>query len=173
MSISYPSLIVRLNCVSEFTGASRSFRVIFRWPGLSKRLDSRGVHPSEAIFHLFQIFPLFSKKNSDSAENFQNFTFPEKFLDFHPTKFLMTDFLFIDHKFRIPPYFPCFSTFPLFRKNYNFPLLLKMSPLCFRKIHMLFAYFISLYVYFVSPYFDHDAFMHHPMHALQDRTGVD
>jgi len=23
-----------------------------------------------------------------------------------------------------------------------------------------------LYVFFVSPYFDHDAFMHHTMHAL-------
>jgi len=26
--------------------------------------------------------------------------------------------------------------------------------------------FYILYVYFVSPYFDHDAFMHHPMHVL-------
>ena len=24
----------------------------------------------------------------------------------------------------------------------------------------------TVYVYFVSPYFDHDAFMHHPMHVL-------
>jgi len=27
-----------------------------------------------------------------------------------------------------------------------------------------------LYVFFVSPYFDHDAFMHHPMH-VQDSPG--
>jgi len=26
--------------------------------------------------------------------------------------------------------------------------------------------FYILYVYFIPPYFDHDAFMHHPVHVL-------
>src|SRR6218665_1579837 len=83
--------------------------------------------PSEAMMHsaLFQISPLFSKKCSDSAENFHNFTFSRKF------------FLVIDHKFRIFPPInqisPLFSLLqyisPLFRENYYFPLLFQMSPL--------------------------------------------
>ena len=74
--------------------------------------------------------------------------FPEKFLD--------DLFLVIDHKFRISPQFSLFQYISptLFSKNYYFPLFLKNSP----------AFYI-LYVYF-PPYFDHDAFMHHPMHVL-------
>jgi len=29
------------------------------------------------------------------------------------------------------------------------------------------VFFYTLYVYFISPYFVHDAFMHHTMHVLQ------
>ena len=29
----------------------------------------------------------------------------------------------------------------------------------------MYVFFYILYVYFVSPYFHHDAFMHHTMHA--------
>src|SRR6218665_3055582 len=53
------------------------------------------------------------------------------------------------------PYFSrCFSTSLLFQ-----------IPLCFRQrqIHLLFTYFTCIF----SPYFDHDAFMHHPMHVLE------
>ena len=63
-------------------------------------------------------------------------------------------FLVLDHKFRISS---------LFRgENYYFPLLLKMSP-CFRKIHLLFSYFMCASF---PPYFDHDAFLHHPIYVL-------
>ena len=66
--------------------------------------------------------------------------------------------------------FPLFSLFqyisPLFREHYYFPLLWQISPL-FSKNSPAF-YIGLLYVHFVSPYFDHDAFMHHPVHVLMD-----
>src|SRR6218665_340078 len=46
-------------------------------------------------------------------------------------------------------------------ENY-FPLLSQIF-LCFPKIHQLFTYMDFPRI---SPYFDHDAFMHHPMHVL-------
>jgi len=76
--------------------------------------------------------------------------FPEKISDFHPPKFLMTFFLVIDHKFWISPILPVLVHFPPVSQKLLFPL------------HLL--------VYFVSPYFYHDAFMHHQMHVL-DASG--
>src|SRR6218665_1857805 len=86
--------------------------------------------------------------------------FPEKISYFHPPKFLTTYFLVIDHKFRISP---CFTTFlhPDSRKFIIPPYFSKFPP-CFRKIQQLFTYFTCNF----PPYFDHDAFMHHPMHVL-------
>ena len=105
-------------------------------------------------------FPLFSI-------NFQALwkilPFPEKFLDFYPPKFLVT---FFSHRPQIsnPPLFSLFQyIFPLFRENYNFPCFKKFPP-CFRKIHLLFTYFMCFS--FPPTCFDHDAFMHHPMHEL-------
>src|SRR6218665_1149506 len=89
--------------------------------------------PPETMMHfppLFQISPLF-------LENFRTFwkistilPFPEKFLDFHLPKFLMTFFLVIDHKFLIfPPIFAVSVHFPpCFDKNFLSPLLLQIFP---------------------------------------------
>src|SRR6218665_2192893 len=54
----------------------------------------RGVHPSETMMHfpLFQISPLFSKNFRTLRKIFTILPFPNKFLDFHPPKFLMTFF---------------------------------------------------------------------------------
>src|SRR6218665_3216294 len=108
---------------------------------------SGGVHPSEAMMHFPPVldFPLFSKNLQTMWKFFKILPFPEKFLHFHPPKFLMT---FCSHRPQIwnSPYFLCFSNISLcFAKIIIFPLLLKI-PLCFRKIHLLFTYFI---VYFV------------------------
>src|SRR6218665_3625543 len=84
--------------------------------------------------------------------------FPEKFLDFHPPKFLMT--LCLIQLF--PPIFPVSVHFPLFRENYYSPYFSKFPP-CFIKIHLLFTYFLCISF---PPYFDLDAFMHHLMHVL-------
>src|SRR6218665_2491274 len=96
-------------------------------------LVSRGVHTPETMMHFppcFRFFPLFSKKFRTLRTIFTMLPFPEKFLDFHPPKFLMTLFLVIDHKFRISPCFPCFSTFPpCFAKIIISPLVLQISPL--------------------------------------------
>ena len=77
-------------------------------------------------------FPLFFEKFSDCG----------KFSLFYP--FLV---IFFSHRPQIlnfPPYFPCFSTFPpLFRENYYSPLLFKISSY-FRKIHLLFTYFLCI-----------------------------
>jgi len=53
---------------------------------------------------LFQIFPLFSKKFQTLWKMSKMLPFPEKFLNFHPSKSLMTFFIVIDHKFRISPF---------------------------------------------------------------------
>jgi len=86
----------------------------------------------------------------------------------------------------IPPkammYLPLVSEFPLFPKNFSdsnykfqnfpllslFPLLFLNSPL-FHKICMVFTYFLC---FSLPPYFDHDAFMHHPMHVLFEQLRV-
>ena len=103
-------------------------------------------------FPLFQIFPLFSENFQTLRKIFTILPFPDKFLDFHPPKFLMT------------PCFPCFNTFPpCFAKIIISPPTLTNFPPCFRQIHLLFTYFTCISF---PPYFDHDAFMHHPMHVL-------
>ena len=97
------------------------------------------------------IFPYFSKFPPLLSKNF--------------SIFIHQNFwgLFFSHRPQIsnfPPIFPVLVHFPpCFAKIIIFPLLSKISP-CFRKIHLLFACFS---VYFVSSYFDHDAFMHHPI----------
>src|SRR6218665_2294838 len=79
-------------------------------------------HPSppETMMHFppcFRFRPLFSKNFQTRRKIFTILPFPDKFLDFHPPKFLMT------------PYFPCFNTFPpLFCENYYFPLILDKFP---------------------------------------------
>jgi len=85
-------------------------------------------------------FPLFSKNFQTLWKILKILPFPEKFLDFHPPKFLMTFFEF-------PTSFPCFSTFPPVSRSLIFPLLLKI-PALFEKNSL--AFYI-LYVYFVSP----------------------
>jgi len=107
--------------------------------------------PPEAMMHSpsFRFPPIFDKF-SDSVENFQNLTFPAKISD---------DLFVIDHKFRISPYF---LWFPSVSRKLFFPPLWKISP-CFRKIHLVFTYFMCISF---PPYFDHDGFMHHPMHVL-------
>src|SRR6218665_1165082 len=73
----------------------------------------------------------------------QIFPFPACFLP------VLEHFPSDSRKFIIPPLFPKFS--PLFSKHST-------------------AFYI-LYVYFPPPYFDHDAFMHHPMHVLDAPGG--
>src|SRR6218665_469100 len=80
---------------------------------------------------LFQISPLFPKKFRTFRNFFTILPFPEKFLDFHPPKFLMTFFfLVIDHKFRNSPLFSLFQYIsPLVSRKLFFPpLLLQLSP---------------------------------------------
>ena len=89
--------------------------------------------PSETMMHFppcFRFPPYFRKIFGLWGKFLQILPFPEKFLDFHPPKFLMTFFLVIDHKFRIPPYFPWFNTFPLcFAKTIiSIPTLTKFPP---------------------------------------------
>jgi len=83
---------------------------------------------------------------------FKILPFPEKFLDFNPPKFLMT---FFSHQ-------PVTVHFLPVSRKLLFPYFDKF-PLWFRKIHLLFTNFLCISF---PPYFDHDAFMHHPMHVL-------
>ena len=115
------------------------------------------------IFPLFQISPLFPKKIVKSTETFSNFTFSQKFFDFHPPKFLMSYFFVIDYKqiLNFPPIFAVSVHFLLFRENYYFPYFSKFPPEFVK--FMFFTYFMC---FSFPPYFDHDAFMHHTMHVL-------
>src|SRR6218665_2531749 len=63
-----------------------------------------------------------------------NVTFPNKFVNFHPPKFLMT---FFSHLLKILnfPYLRCFSTFPYFGKI--------IISLCFSKFLLHFVKFAS------------------------------
>src|SRR6218665_2329846 len=89
---------------------------------------------------LFQIFPQFPKNFRTFRKILKILPFPEKFLDFHPPTFFMT-FLSSTTNFEFPPYFRCFSTFPLcFAKIVLSPYVYKF-PHCFRQIHLLFTYF--------------------------------
>src|SRR6218665_3568144 len=77
-------------------------------------------------------FPLFSKNFRALTKICKILPFLEKFLDFHPPKFLMT--FFLSH----PPYFRCFSTFPLcFAKIIISPPPFTNFPPCFTQIHLL------------------------------------
>ena len=61
-----------------------------------------------------------------------------------------------------PPYFRQNNTFPAVSENVLFfPYFAKFPPSWFRWIYL---FFCMLYVFFASPYFDHDALMHHAMH---------
>ena len=98
--------------------------------------------PPEAMIHFPSVsdFPCFWKKIQTLRKIFTILPLPDKFFDFHPTKFLITFFLVIDHKFRtflpifeFSPYLLCFSTFPStfpprFAKIIISPLLLQISP---------------------------------------------
>ena len=99
------------------------------------------------IFPPVSDVPLFQKNFRTFWQICTILPFSEKFLDFHPPKFLMTFFVF-SH----PPQIsnsPLFSLFqyisPCFAKIILSPYFYKFSP-CFRQIH-LHAFYI-LYVYF-------------------------
>ena len=87
----------------------------------------RGVHPSEAMMHFPPVsdFPPIFEKFSDSVEILP---FPEKFLDFHPPKFLMT---FFSRRPQIlnSPIFPVAVHFPSVSRKLLFPPNLKNFPL--------------------------------------------
>src|SRR6218665_4173142 len=112
-------------------------------------------------------FPPYFRKMFGLSEIFYNFTFSRKISSPSSAKISDDLFLVIDHKFRISPLFSLFQYIsPLFRENYSFPPTFTNFPPCFRQIHLLFTYFTYFTCIFFPPYFDHDAFMHHPMHVL-------
>ena len=107
-------------------------------------------------------FPLILQTFSDSVENFQNFTFSQKIFPFSSAKIFDELFLVNDRKFRISPLFSLFQYIsPCFAKIIISPS--KNFIPCFQKNYLLFTYFMCISF---PPYFDHDAFMHHPLHVL-------
>src|SRR6218665_28840 len=119
--------------------------------------------PPETMMHFPPVSdfpPPFSENFLTLRKIFTILPFPEKFLDFHPPKFLMT---FLKSNLKFSPYFLCFSTFLLCFAKIIIPSYFDKFPPCFRQIHLLFTYFTCISF---PPYFDHDAFMNHPMHVL-------
>ena len=163
-------------------GASEVEIFVFKclpWPGFETRTSqsngreryhsttARGVHPPLrpwCIFPLSFRFPPYLLKILRLCGKFKKFDlFPKKFPIFIRQNFWRPfTFLVVDHKFRISPQFWLFQCIsPLIRENVLFPPTFQNSPLFLKNSP---AFYI-LYVYF-PPYFDHDAFMHHPMHVL-------
>jgi len=103
-------------------------------------------------------FPLFSK-NVQTLWKFSRFYL-----------FLQNLSIFIRQNFWWPFILPVSVHFPpLFRENFYFPPTFQNFPPTFQNVPsglQKFTCFYILYVYFVSPYYDHDAFMHHPMHVV-------
>src|SRR6218665_126411 len=103
-------------------------------------------------------FPPYFQQILKLCGNFLKFyLFPKKF-----SSAKISDDLFFSDRPQISNSL-CFSTFPPVSRKLLFPpYFQKFSPLFSKNSP---AFYI-LFVYFVSPYFDHDAFMHHPMHVL-------
>ena len=118
--------------------------------------------PSEAMMHFPSVsdFPPIFKKFSDCQKRY---FFPKNFLIFIRQN-IWRPFLVISNF--PPPVFPVsvhFSPFPPVSRKIIISPNSKKFPPPFKKNSP--AFYI-LYVYFVSPHFDHDASMHHTMHAL-------
>src|SRR6218665_3150230 len=94
-------------------------------------------------------FPLFSKKFSDSEENFHNFTFSRKISYFHPQKFLMTFFSHRPQISNLPLIFPVSLHFPPVSRKLLFSPCFDKFPPCFTQINLIFTYFTCIF----SPYF--------------------
>ena len=129
--------------------------------------QGRGVHPpwDHDAFPPVSDSPYFLKFS-------QFYLFPTNFLIFIRQNFSWLVFLVIDQKFRNSPLFSLFQYIsPLFRKNYYFPPALTHFPPCLDKFT---CFLHTLRVFRLPPtlYFDHDAFMHHPMHVLDAPASV-
>jgi len=123
---------------------------------------SRGVHPLRqwCIFPLFQNSPLFPKNFSDPVQNFPDLTFVTKKIRFSSAKISDDLFLVITHK--LLPLFSFFQSIPPILENFSFPTFQNFPPdflKCPCSVH-------AFCDFRFSPYFDHDAFMHHTMHVL-------
>ena len=124
---------------------------------------ARGVHPLRGNMH----FPSVSEKISDSVENLPNCTISRKKFRFSSAKISDDLLLVINHKWRIPPFSLFQYISPLFRQNYSFLSTFQNFSLFSVNLRV----FYMLYVFFVSTYFYHDAFMHHTMHVGLGPTG--
>jgi|SRR6218665_284539 len=83
-----PLDVLRLHRTDDVSTNQINFRL------LTSLTPAGASIPPETMMHFPPIsdFPPIFEKFPDSEENFHNLTFPEKFLDFHPPKFLMTFF---------------------------------------------------------------------------------
>src|SRR6218665_2477190 len=80
-------------------------------------------------------------------------------IEYHITPYSPDSFFTTNFQFLLFSLFHCFS--PYFAKNIV-SRILENVPL----FSLNLRFFYLLHMYFVSPYFDHDAFMHHTMHVL-------
>ena len=131
-----------------FSVVDRLFAFLSGWSGLSLLSEmwyipynfitlfltkTRGVLPPETMMHFppyFRFPSLFSKNFQTLWKIFELLPFPEKISRFSSAKISDNLFLVTDHKFQIAPLFCLFQYIsPLFRENYYFPLLWKISPL--------------------------------------------
>ena len=110
--------------------------------------------PSEAMMHFPPClrFPPYFREIFRLCGKCSNFTFSRKISRFSSAKISDDLFLVIDHKFQISPVFPVPVHFPPVSRKLLFLPYFDKFPLCFRKFHQLFAYFMCISF---PPYFDH------------------
>src|SRR6218665_2065323 len=96
----------------------------------------------------FRFSPLFQKNFRTFWKIFKILPFPEKFLHFHPQKFLMTFFSHRPQIFEFPPIFAVSVHFPPVSRKLFFTPYFSKCPPCFRQIHLL---FYILYVHIFHP----------------------
>ena len=133
---------------------------------IRKSTRSGASIPSEATMHspCFRFHPYFRKISQTPWKTYPNFTFSRKISRFSSAK-ISDDFF--SHQMTTSFEFPVFSLFhyisPLFRKKILFSTYFYKIPSVFGK----FTCFLHTLCVFRSPYFDHDAFMHHTTHVLE------
>ena len=98
--------IINICCKNFLLSASKIAHELIRHP-----ISAGASIPTKTMMHfpLFQISPLFQKNFRTFRIFFTILPFPEKFLDFHSPKFLMTFFLSSTTNFEFSTFFPSVS----------------------------------------------------------------
>jgi len=148
---------IAYSAINRDNRSSNIYSVATGWISVEVRTGASIPLRQWCISPLFHISPYFRKFLGTPRKISPIWPFPKTISDFHPPKFLTTAF------FEFLPISPVLAHIPPISGIFSFPpIFAKISLPDFVKL----TCFYILYMYFVSSYFYHDAFMHHTMHVL-------